>query len=117
MGCWVGIWMPTGIGDWNSGCLYLWFLAVRGSGSGGRFLIVVLDSTHLKYNTNVKIESTYISESCLLYPKLLFGNKLESSGYTSISEAEIYLGNDLLIDTKWDKIDIQSQQRHFLHRE
>ena len=51
---------------------------------------------------------------CLRLP---FGTTPSPLEYTTISEAEIDLGNDLLADTPWDATNLQSPHRHLIPRE
>ena len=49
--------------------------------------------------------------------RLLFGTTLAPSEYTTISEAAIDLGNDILVETSWYATNLQLPRRHLLPRE
>ena len=51
---------------------------------------------------------------CLMLP---FGTTASPAEYTTVSEAEIYLGNDILRDESWDTDDLKSPHQYLLPQE
>ena len=69
---------------------------------------------------NKQITSTRIAilgKLAFLCLRLRFGIKPAPEEYTTISEAEIDLGNDLLIDASWDATKLESTHRQLIPRE
>ena len=71
-------------------------------------------------HANAKIALTYISivvKLAFICLRLPFGTAPAPAEYTTISEAEIELGDDLPVDTSLDETNPQSSHRHLLPRE
>ena len=70
---------------------------------------------HTRASTKQKILLKYIKiggKLAFLCLQLLFDTTPQPEEYTTISEAEIYLSNDLLMETSWDATYLQSTHKH-----
>ena len=84
-------------------------------------LIVKIDlnAAYQRVHANPQIAATCIAivvKLSFLCLCLLFVTTSTPAEYTTISEAEINLGNDLLADTSWDVTNLQLLHRHLLHK-
>ena len=87
-----------------------------------RILIGKIDPevAYLWIHTNLTTSSTCIAivdELDFLCLRLPFGTTPTPAEYTTVSEAEIDLGNDLLRDESWDKDDLKSPQKSLIPQE
>ena len=111
-------------------CFYGFFLisilhiivAMRIKWPSKRIMIGKTDfyAAYRRFHTNAHIAVTCIAivvKLSFLCLCLLFGTTTAQAEYTTISEAEIYLGNDLLADTSWDATNLQLPHWHLLLRE
>ena len=76
-----------------------------------------LDASYRRINSNAKTASTCIAivdELAFLCLKLTFGITPVPAEYTTVSEAKIDLGNDLLRDESWDTDDLNFPHRSLL---
>ena len=79
-----------------------------------------LDAAYLRIHANATTVSTCIAifdEIAFLCLRLPFGNAPAPAEYTTVSEAEIDLGNNLLWDEYWDTDDLNSPHRSLLPQE
>ena len=79
-----------------------------------------LDAAYRRIHANAKTASTCISivdELDLLCLRLPFGATPAPAEYTTVSEAEIDLGKDLLQDESWDTDDLNSLHQSLLPQE
>ena len=79
-----------------------------------------LDAAYLRIHENVTTASTYIpivDELAFLYLGPPFGTTLAPAEYTTVSAAEIDLGNNLPRDESWDIDDLKSPHRSLLPQE
>ena len=79
-----------------------------------------LNAAYRHIHANAQISATCIvivGKIAFLYLRLPFGTTPTPSEYTTISEAEIDLGDDLLADMSWDAKNLQLPHRHLLPRE
>ena len=93
--------------------------AIRSRWSTKRNLIgkTDLDASYLHIHANTKAASTCIAivdELAFLCLRSLFGTTTAPAEYTTVSEAEIDLGNDLLQDQSWDTDDLNSSHQSLL---
>ena len=87
-----------------------------------RILIVKidLDTAYLRIHakaTNTLTCIAIINELSFLCLRLLFGTTTVPAEYTTVSEAVIDLGNDLLRDESWDTYDLKLPHRSLLPQE
>ena len=87
-----------------------------------RILIVKtdLDSAYHRIHANATTVSTFIAivdELSFLYLRLPFGTTHAPEEYTTVSEAAIDLGNNLLRDESWDTDDLNLPHQYLLPQE
>ena len=78
------------------------------------------DAAYRRVHANAQIAAACIvivGKIAFLYLRLPFGTTPAPEKYTTISEAAIDLGNDIIADTSWDATNLQSPHQHLLPRE
>ena len=76
-----------------------------------------LDATYRRIHANAKTASTYIAivdEIYFICLRLPFGTTPEPAEYTTVSEAAIDLGNDILQDQSWETDDLNLPHRYLI---
>ena len=79
-----------------------------------------LDEAYLRIHANAKIAQTFIAivyELAFLCLRLPIGTTPTPEEYTTVSEAEIDLGNDIIWDESWDTDDLNSPHISLLLQE
>ena len=79
-----------------------------------------LDAAYRHIHANATTASTCIAivdELAFLYLRLPFGTTPASVGYMTVSEAAIYLGNDLFQDESWETDDLKFPHLSLLPQE
>ena len=79
-----------------------------------------LNAAYQCVHTNAKIASkciTIVGKPAFICLGMTFRNTPAPTEYTTISEASIELGNDILTDTSWEATVLQLTHRHLIPRE